>query len=119
MPADWFFAVGRHQNFRFEKKKGTKKGQCLFFAGGKRKKRARRRERILEVQVSEVETCCVQVESRKKMTLTFLQKKKPSRFAQCANLWFRLTPQHQHLSFGEKMGLLEVGLATGNSQGPR
>lgn len=62
--------------FSFWKKKGTKKGQCLFFAGGKRKKRARRRERILEVQVSEVETCCVQVESRKKMTLTFLQKKK-------------------------------------------
>lgn len=65
--------------FSFWKKKGTKKGQCLFFAGGKRKKRARRRERILEVQVSEVETCCVQVESRKEMTLTFLQKKKTVR----------------------------------------
>lgn len=90
--------------FSFWKKKGTKKGQCLFFAGGKRKKRARRRERILEVQVSEVETCCVQVESRKKMTLTFLQKKKPSRFAQCGNLWFRLTPPSKHLSFWRENG---------------
>ena len=96
-----------------------KKDSVFFLWGGKKKNKKGRRERILEVQVSEVETFCVQVESRKKMTWTFLAKKKGLQDSHSVRICVKFNPPSKHLSFGEKMGLLEVGLATGNSQGPR
>lgn len=105
--------------FSFWKKKVQKKDSVFFLWGGKKKNKKGRRERILEVQVSEVETFCVQVESRKKMTWTFLAKKKGLQDSHSVRICVKFNPPSKHLSFGEKMGLLEVGLATGNSQGPR
>ena len=92
MPADRFFAVWRHQNFRFEQKKGAKKGQCVFFGGGKRKKGRAKEKGYLKCTYQKWKLFVLKGVKEKNNNMFFSPKKKPSRFAQCSNLWFRLTP---------------------------
>ena len=86
--------------FSFWKKKVQKKGQCFFFGGGKKKKGRAEEKGYLKCKYQKWKLVVFKLSQEKKITWTFSPKKKPSRFAQGANLG-EVWPPSKHLSFGE------------------